>query len=180
MGYIYNGMNNKEAIMTFGERLKSVRKANFVRQQQLAEHLNVAVSTLSQYENDKRHPNFDILCDIADYFNVTTDYLIGKSNSPTNTNKIFDLIDSDLHGMSYEKLINKISNHLKSMYEVHDQKSIEILYRIYDSVASISVDHQQNMISHNMEHMLNNHMNQKEVIDSTLNKLFRHHLKFYS
>ncbi|MBN2795048.1 MAG: helix-turn-helix transcriptional regulator [Clostridia bacterium] len=166
--------------MTFGERLKLTRKANFVRQQQLAEHLNVAVSTLSQYENDKRHPNFDILCDIADYFHVTTDYLIGKTNSPTHTNVIFKEIDADLNGLSYEKLLNKISDNLKYMYDAHDQKSIEILYKIYDSIASISIDQKKKLISGDMEYLLNNHMNQKEIIDTTLNKLFRHHLKFYS
>lgn len=165
--------------MSFGERLRQIRREQFVRQKQLADHLNVAVSTLSQYENDKRHPNFDILVDIAHYFNVSTDYLLGLSNKQGSFESTIENIDTTLESCSYSRLMSKITDNLKSISDIHDERYLEILYRLYDSVASIGLDDQHKIISGNTEEMLSNHQSQKESIDQTLNTLFRHHLKNY-
>lgn len=51
---------------------------------QISLDLDMATGTYSQYENGTREPNFETLFKIADYFNVTTDYLLGRTtiNSP--------------------------------------------------------------------------------------------------
>ena len=67
------GVNN----MTFGARLKQVRKDMGFEAQYVAKKLNVAKSTYSGYENDKTKPSFEILQSIAELFNVSTDYLLG-------------------------------------------------------------------------------------------------------
>jgi transcriptional regulator with XRE-family HTH domain len=46
----------------------------------LADHLGISYWTISKYETDVREPDFSMLIKIADFFNVTTDYLLGRSN----------------------------------------------------------------------------------------------------
>lgn len=75
-------MNTK----TVGYRLKSLREEYSISQLKLAKNLNIANSTLSQYESDKRIPSDDIKKKIANYFNVSLDYLMGKSDVKTHNN----------------------------------------------------------------------------------------------
>lgn len=59
-----------------GERLTKLRKQKKLTQQELANVLKISRSSLSQYEINKRQPDYDTLKMFADYFNVTIDYLI--------------------------------------------------------------------------------------------------------
>ncbi len=52
----------------------------------LAEKLNVAPSTISGYENGKRKPDMDTLAKLADYFQSSTDYLLGRTDNPYTGN----------------------------------------------------------------------------------------------
>ena len=65
--------------MTFAERLKELRKLEDLNQSQLADKIGIADSTISAYEMDRFTPSVLILCCFADYFHVTTDYLLGRS-----------------------------------------------------------------------------------------------------
>jgi transcriptional regulator with XRE-family HTH domain len=168
-------------MQTFGERLRRVRREQFIRQKQLATHLNIAVSTLSQYENDKRHPNFDILSQISKYFNVSTDYLLGiNNNEKSNLMKDIESVDEQLEGLSYQELINKITGNLVAMSRHKDTKSLQILHNLYDSINSIGIEYQSDETKINIEDLLSNHLEHKEDIDQTLNQLFRHHIKICS
>jgi transcriptional regulator with XRE-family HTH domain len=64
--------------MTFSERLKQLRINSPRMQKELAEHLQVTTRTLQRYEEGKTEPNIDTLIKIADFFNVSADYLIGR------------------------------------------------------------------------------------------------------
>lgn len=66
---------------SFGLRLRQLRKGNKLTQTQLANALGLAFSTISMYERGVREPDFETLEAIADYFNVTMDYLHGKDSS---------------------------------------------------------------------------------------------------
>ena len=59
-------------------RFKQVRMEHQVSQKELASILGIGVSSLSQYENGKRQPDFQIVSKFADYFGVTVDYLLGR------------------------------------------------------------------------------------------------------
>ena len=48
----------------------------------LGDKIGVAESTISQYETGKRQPDHETMCKIADVFNVSVDYLLGRTNSP--------------------------------------------------------------------------------------------------
>lgn len=65
--------------MTTGEILTELRKEKNIGQKELAVYLNVSVGTISNYENDVHSPDLINLCRLADYFGVTTDYLLGRT-----------------------------------------------------------------------------------------------------
>ncbi len=62
-----------------GARIKQLRKKHNMRQVDLAAVLNINQSTLANYENDKRTVSNDILLRIANFFNVSTDYLLEQT-----------------------------------------------------------------------------------------------------
>ena len=63
-------------------RLKELRKKNGISRLRLATDLNTTQNTLSRYETGEREPGIDELIKIADYFNVSVDYLIGRTENP--------------------------------------------------------------------------------------------------
>lgn len=67
--------------MSFGQRLKDLRIEKNVTQQQVGDFLGVGRATIAGYETKDKHPDFDKLNLLAQFFNVTTDYLIGVPNS---------------------------------------------------------------------------------------------------
>lgn len=74
---------------TFGNRLKELRKKSNLTQEQLAAKFYLNKSSISRYENGTQVPEHDLLEKIADYFNVSIDYLLGRSErqySSTNVN----------------------------------------------------------------------------------------------
>ncbi|MFK4568133.1 helix-turn-helix domain-containing protein [Enterococcus sp. UD-01] len=68
--------------MSFGYRLKMLRTSKKMTQTELGNILNVTKSSISGYENGTRFPDQESLVKIADYFDVTTDYLLGKKQTP--------------------------------------------------------------------------------------------------
>lgn len=61
-------------------RLKELRNAKGISQLKLAMDLNMNQNTISRYETGEREPGINELIRIADYFNVSVDYLIGRSD----------------------------------------------------------------------------------------------------
>lgn len=69
-------------MVPFAERLKEARARKGPTQREVAEYLGIAVHTYQQYELASRRPNYEILAAIADYLEVTTDYLLGRTDEP--------------------------------------------------------------------------------------------------
>lgn len=63
-------------------RLKELRKKKGISQLRLATALNTTQNTISRYETGEREPGISELIKIADYFNVSVDYLIGRTENP--------------------------------------------------------------------------------------------------
>lgn len=63
-------------------RLKELRKKKGISQLRLATELHTTQNTISRYETGEREPGIDELIKIADYFNVSVDYLIGRTENP--------------------------------------------------------------------------------------------------
>lgn len=63
-----------------GNKIKELRKMKSLTQIQLAHALNVATGTIGNWEVDARDPDLTMLTKIADYFNVSIDYLMGRED----------------------------------------------------------------------------------------------------
>jgi transcriptional regulator with XRE-family HTH domain len=81
--------------MTFGECLTQLRKEYGMTQDELAKKLDITRGSLSMYETDKRFPDKDTLKLIADFFNVSTDYLLGRTEFRTPADRISEAIGTD-------------------------------------------------------------------------------------
>ena len=68
--------------MKFNERLKQLRLANGLTQKELAKSIEVGRTTISEYESGKIVPKQEGLLKLANYFNVSVDYLTGVSDEP--------------------------------------------------------------------------------------------------
>lgn len=63
-------------------RLKEVRKSKNISQLRLAIDLNTSQNTISRYETGEREPGITELIKIADYFNISIDYLLERTDNP--------------------------------------------------------------------------------------------------
>ena len=63
-------------------RLKQIRKEKGISQLKLAMELNTNQNTISRYETGEREPGINELIRIADYFDVSIDYLLERTNNP--------------------------------------------------------------------------------------------------
>jgi transcriptional regulator with XRE-family HTH domain len=73
--------------MTLGERLKACRIKKRYTQKYVADKVGVRNNSLSMYENDQFEPSVDVLKKLADLYEVTVDYLIGRSHTPHLTSE---------------------------------------------------------------------------------------------
>jgi len=93
-------------MVDFGSRLKQLRLAKHMSQEQLAKRLTVTKSMISAYENAVRMPSYDVLVKIASFFNVSIDYLLG----------FVDRSQLDITGLSESQIaiLSQLITHFKS------------------------------------------------------------------
>ena len=63
-------------------RIRDLREDKDLKQAELGEMLGISQKTISDYEIEKTEPTKEIWIKLAQYFNVTTDYIMGNSNNP--------------------------------------------------------------------------------------------------
>ncbi|MDE6517335.1 MAG: helix-turn-helix domain-containing protein [Acetatifactor sp.] len=66
--------------MNFGEKLYNLRTKQGVYQKELAAHLHISISAISSYENDIHFPDIKTLGKIAEFFHVSADYLLDRTD----------------------------------------------------------------------------------------------------
>jgi len=66
----------------FGKRLALLRKQKGISQYEFADRIGFSRGQVANYEQGKREPDYETLQKIADFFEVSTDYLLGRTNSP--------------------------------------------------------------------------------------------------
>lgn len=97
-----------------GERLKKLRMSRTMTQEQLGKIINVTKVSISGYENGNRSPDTETLQKIADFFDVSTDYLLGRDERISSLdyykNKItkefpdIDLMFKDMESLSADDM----------------------------------------------------------------------------
>ena len=101
---------------SFGERVKIMRKMKQLKQEEFANELSVTRSCIANYENDKRMPNYDVLCKMSTIFDVPTDFLLNGTKMPKALKEKFE-------DMNYFAISMDIS-------EMHpDDKSALVAYK---------------------------------------------------
>ena len=66
--------------MVFKENLKTIRKEKHISQEALAKYLDVSIKTISHWETGYSEPSIAQLIQIADFFDVSLDFLLGRTD----------------------------------------------------------------------------------------------------
>ena len=116
---------------TFNERLKELRKEKSITIEKLATDLGSAKSTISRYENGLREPKKDFLEMLSQYFDVSVDYLLGRTDE-RNLNKEKPKLDPSIKTIAahrvnpYEDIseegINKINEYIEMVRIMEQNK----------------------------------------------------------
>ena len=104
--------------MNFGKRLISLRKERRLTREAFADILGISQFTLRNYELMKSEPNSDFLKEISNYFNVSTDYLLGVTEERERVSK-YQLKESE-HDMikKFRSLSPKTQRTIRNLIEM--------------------------------------------------------------
>ncbi len=89
---------------SYNERLKELRSIKKISQQELSDRLGFNRATYARYETGDTQPDFDTLKKLADFFDVSTDYILGRSDKPRSSNQL-DGVD-EKEQAEFEAFIN--------------------------------------------------------------------------
>lgn len=107
--------------MKLGELLAKLRKERGILQKELANYLNVTVATISNYEKGVHAPDYETLVKLADFFDVSTDYLLQRTDYRSSISSLNERLLVDY----------KVSDLLNAILEL-DQKSMTALVDYYE------------------------------------------------
>ncbi len=82
----------------FAQRIKQLRKQKNLTQAEFATIFNIATGTIGMWESGKREPNHDTIRKIADYFDVSADYLLGRTDNPAPISEVFAVYAKEGYG----------------------------------------------------------------------------------
>jgi transcriptional regulator with XRE-family HTH domain len=100
--------------MRFARILQDLREDRDISRKDLALALNISVSTLGMYEQGRREPNIDMLIKMADYFDVSIDFLVGRSFKNENNELLVEALhlknEIDKLPQGYKNIIDFMLN----------------------------------------------------------------------
>lgn len=180
----------------FPSRLKKIRKDNNMSQKDLANALSYARTTITKYESGKRIPSGKFLAEVSDYFNISLDYLLARSNikervhkyqNKSNTN-ILLLIDHktgkildhspgaiDFYGYSKRELLSKTIFNINTL---PDNKIRKILNNASNTIhQTFYFEHKTaNGETKNVKAKTTRfELDKRNIIISTINEVYNHH-----
>jgi len=94
-------------------RIKDLREDLDMKQSELAEIINTTRATISDYENEKTEPKKDVWIKLAEFFNVSVDYLMGKTNNPSNDNFTDGMDEEDIKELEKYRELLKIKRQIE-------------------------------------------------------------------
>ena len=113
-----------------GERLSELRKDNGLTQKDLAEILGVSENSISLYERNINTPDDELKVKIANYFNVSLNYLLGATDKqiPLNRNETQFIYAENLPNNAYKEMktfLDYLQNKYKIWYNKKGEKNDE-------------------------------------------------------
>lgn len=103
-----------------GIKIKELRELHKKTQDDLAKFLGVAPQTIYKYEKGINEPDLKTINKIAEYFNVTTDYLLGRTDNPSEK--------------KYKHLDNTLIGRVSTKIEKMDDDELELLDKLVDKL----------------------------------------------
>lgn len=102
----------------FGDRLRSLREDKGLTQQKVADDLNIKRENLSNYERNKREPDYEMLKKLAEYYGVSRSYILGE----TDKKHYWELTEKDNRSIQkdLQKMIDDLSNSDAFAYSKED------------------------------------------------------------
>ena len=116
-----------DVIMTFGETLKRLRQRNNISQDELAKKLNVKQYVISSWEIGRSEPNIEQIKFLSTFFNVPTDYLLGKDIIMVNDEKEFEIVTNHFKHDTNDDVINEVIKLLEELSEKDKNKIVKII-----------------------------------------------------
>lgn len=119
------------------ERLKKLRKERNLLQKDIAKYLNISTSAYGYYEQGKRDPDTETIKKLADYFDISADYLLGRTDNKNNYTKSDNSIDSSKYN-AYLEMNDKIhKNLIDKGVVIEDEKDSKY---VFDKVIKYGID----------------------------------------
>lgn len=119
-----------------GKRIAELRKNKGISQYELAERLGFSRGKLANYEQGSRQPDYETLQQIADYFEVTTDYLLGRSDNPESLNKVI-VAGKEIELTPEEfKVFEELKKHSIAFHDLASdpEKKVKQLIKMYEFI----------------------------------------------
>jgi len=169
----------------FGERLRMLRTEKGFTMQQMAEMLGITIGSWAKYERNEAEPSFDKLVKIADIFNVSVDFLLGRTNvrndkpGDNETNKknyILDIEDIMIGNLSavycfqtnFEIVLENFSKEIISENQLQPLlEALNDLVIYFNDLTRLKLEN--NKIT---KEILNYHENEKISMLQLMNKIF--------
>ena len=106
-------------------RLKSLREERGLFQSDIAKVLGISVAAVGFYENEKRDMSPDTILKLAEYFNVTTDYLLGKTDvrQPISQEDFEKNLLKSKFAEKYNKLTKEQRKTIDALFEVWEKEN---------------------------------------------------------
>lgn len=116
-----------------GKIIKQLREEKNITQADLAKAVGVTTSSIGMYETEARKPSYEIVVKLANYFNVTTDYLLGNkkdqniTNSDTEFSPKLSVKEQEKLDKQAEELINELTISLSQNKDHLTDKDYDVL-----------------------------------------------------
>ncbi|KNF10201.1 putative HTH-type transcriptional regulator, XRE family [Gottschalkia purinilytica] len=123
----------------FGKRLRALRREKDLTQKELSKKLSTSDRTVGYYETEERNPSLDILGKLADFFDVSVDYLLGR----TNIKNIYKYINNNQYNIHIsQESIDKNEQLLKEEFGSYNKSINQSL--LYD-IENLSKDSKKDL-----------------------------------
>lgn len=103
-------------MQSFSTRLIALRKERQMTQADLAKAIHKTRSTVSGYETEGKEPDYEMLCSLAEYFGVSTDYLLGRVDARSHSEAVF-INDTKNFKKHYDGLPPLLKQTVAKMYD---------------------------------------------------------------
>lgn len=111
----------------FGERLKELRASKSMKQSDVAKCLGISRQAYSKYETEDHEPSYEILNRIADFYNVSVDYILGRTDIKNINDYTYLQSFKQIFQKSNSKIIDAVNIFTFIIEKNSNNKKVELL-----------------------------------------------------